>query len=397
MQGMRANVVWEYATALAFILIFLGVGYIVGRGVSWAIPPGGKGKPRWPQTLVTAMTWANIGDLPFTFFLSYGDIAPFRPGDMALGMAIVTMMGGPYNFTFFSLFGPRMIGRDWETEGEKGKEREEEMEREVIQGFGGMQAMDLEDIQTAESGMTSNPSESIPWSSTSPTAGATLSQGSITSHTSTTAIASSTIAPQRNLAYASSQISASQRKKHLIHHRIWRFLRRAWTPMNACLLLGLIIGLTPPLRRLFAADDPRETAPLEWLEVDLALLGAISLPLSCVNMGAVCTRGSLRDVPRRQTLAFFLIRLLCFPALALGLGYAACAMGWIGWDRYVLRMYILLIACAPPTMPCLLAIQGLTEGTGVDRQVTSMTGLLYVASLFTSVTYIFILLYLMSY
>ena len=98
--------------------------------------------------------------------------------------------------------------------------------------------------------------------------------------------------------------------------------RRVMSPPICAIGVGLMVGLTPPLRWLCVSEDTdagrHRRAPLAFAMQAARVLGDAAIPVNTMLLGASLAKGVVwRAVPYRTTAAVVLSKLLVMPAVAL--------------------------------------------------------------------------------
>lgn len=121
-----------------------------------------------------------------------------------------------------------------------------------------------------------------------------------------------------------------------------RLLKNLATPNSASLVVSIAVAMLPPLKALFVPakfkipNAPDGQPPLSFV-IDLtSYIGAASVPLGLLLLGATISRLKIRTMPAgfwKTALAVPIMRLIILPIVGVGLTTGLQKAGWFGDDR----------------------------------------------------------------
>lgn len=122
-------------------------------------------------------------------------------------------------------------------------------------------------------------------------------------------------------------------------------LRNFMAPNSVSLISSIIIAMSPPLKALFVASTnfhiptaPDGKPPLSFLMDFTSYVGAASVPLGLLLLGATISRLQIKTMPPgfwKTALAITLTRLVLLPIFGVGLTTGFYKGGWYGDDKLV--------------------------------------------------------------
>jgi hypothetical protein len=162
-----------------------------------------------------------------------------------------------------------------------------------------------------------------------------------------------------------------------ILHSILSFLRSLVSPPTIALLSALVIAVVAPLKALFVADPsttstfhptaPDGNPPLDVIYTAIAFVGAASVPLGLIVLGASLAKMKLPRPIYRLPLASIawmaIFKLILLPILGTLLVGALVRAGWVREDERVLR-FVLIYFSACPTATTQIAYTQIFAGEG---------------------------------
>lgn len=128
-------------------------------------------------------------------------------------------------------------------------------------------------------------------------------------------------------------------KRHL-----YRILKNFASPNSATLVVSIAIAMLPPLKSLFVPakfkipNAPDGQPPLSFVMDLTSYVGAASVPLGLLLLGATISRLRIRTMPPgfwKTALAVPLMRLVILPIVGVGLTTGLQKAGWFADDRMI--------------------------------------------------------------
>lgn len=123
-------------------------------------------------------------------------------------------------------------------------------------------------------------------------------------------------------------------------------LKMWFTPSTIATIVGLLIGVISPIRKLMIGDD----APLRVIDSSASLLGEASVPAMTLIVGANLYRGLKKSgVGLWLVVGILVVRYVALPIVGIGIVKAAHHVGFVGSDP--LYQFVLMIQYSlPPAM-----------------------------------------------
>lgn len=142
----------------------------------------------------------------------------------------------------------------------------------------------------------------------------------------------------------STHVEPKELRPQKIRRYVVEMLKNFLAPNSVSLILSLIIAMAPPFKALFVTTSfsmpnaPDEQPPLSFM-VDIAsYIGAASVPLGLLVLGATIARLNVRSMPPgfwKTALAITAARLIILPIFGVGLTTGLNNAGWFGDDRLI--------------------------------------------------------------
>ncbi|CAH2355249.1 uncharacterized transporter [[Candida] railenensis] len=122
-------------------------------------------------------------------------------------------------------------------------------------------------------------------------------------------------------------------------------LRNFMAPNSLSLIISIALAMSPPLKALFVASTsfhiptaPDDKPPLSFIMDFTSYVGAASVPLGLLLLGATISRLQIKTMPPgfwKTALAITLTRLVFIPIIGVGLTTGFHKGGWYGDDKLV--------------------------------------------------------------
>ncbi|KAK9761866.1 Protein M3 [Basidiobolus ranarum] len=169
-------------------------------------------------------------------------------------------------------------------------------------------------------------------------------------------------------------------------NRVVDILRAVFSPQNIAIILGITVGLAPPLKKLFVQPPSSNTEPpLLFLFELIRMIGAAYLPISLCNLGAALSRLSIRAVPLRITISFALVKLVLTPIIGILFVQALVyKFHIISPEDRPLRFLSMFAACVP-TATSIMILSQFFSPNGETREVAAVLVVQYIIGIFTMV------------
>ncbi|KAJ3338166.1 ribosomal protein S14, S11 [Gonapodya sp. JEL0774] len=386
-----------------FVLVHIAIGFIIGYIVMRLFT---RPNSRLRYTILSALAFANTGDIPNALSLAMGDHAPFKPGDGQLGVAYGSLYLLVFSMFLFTL-GRRLVEMDW---------RDANVEHEAVDGWSHRkveaQAREEQPSSTPNSSgnllhPTSAPrvaSRARSLSLPRPRRGSLVTMPEITVETPTP-LAEALAGTSEKVVDASGLGQPQlQGWKEAALGEFYIFIPRFFSPNILSIIFGIVFAVTP-VRGWFlyslgctssgsatiSGTDCGPEPPLNWLFVIMEFWGGAALPLGLLNLGAALgqvrlstsvptssgsptlrQRLSLPSIslplPWQLLLSVVVARLVISPAVGYPLVQLASAIGAVPWDERILR-FILMVDSAVPTANMIVAMTQLASPTGDASQI----------------------------
>lgn len=131
-------------------------------------------------------------------------------------------------------------------------------------------------------------------------------------------------------------------------HKVWRrfitTIENFKTPNSMALIISIIIAMSPPLRALFVLTNfympsaPDKQPPLSFIVDFTAYVGAASVPLGLLLLGATIARLKVKSIIPgfwKTVVAICACRLIIMPIFGVGLTTGINKGGWYGDDKLI--------------------------------------------------------------
>lgn len=146
-----------------------------------------------------------------------------------------------------------------------------------------------------------------------------------------------------NIVMLPSNTSQAQKTiKALIKKRLLILAKNLVSPVSATLIVSLAIAMAPPLKALFVhsafdiPDAPDSLPPLSFILDITDYVGAASVPLGLLLLGATISRLEIKTMPKgfwKTAVGIVLSRLVILPIIGVGLTTGLQQAGWYGDDK----------------------------------------------------------------
>ena len=143
---------------------------------------------------------------------------------------------------------------------------------------------------------------------------------------------------------AAEPVEDDEGKKKTILRRVIQFLRNFLAPNSVSLIVSIAIAMSPPLKALFVKssfsikDAPDHQPPLSFI-IDIAsYIGAASVPLGLLLLGATIYRLEVKKMPPgfwKTAVSVTAARLIILPIIGVGLTTGFYKGGWYGDDKLI--------------------------------------------------------------
>lgn len=121
-------------------------------------------------------------------------------------------------------------------------------------------------------------------------------------------------------------------------------LKNFAAPNSASLIISIAIAMAPPLKALFVSsnfympDAPDSQPPLSFIMDIASYIGAASVPLGLLLLGATISRLQVKKMPKgfwKTAVAVTVSRLIILPIIGVGLTTGFYKGGWYGDDQLI--------------------------------------------------------------
>lgn len=121
-------------------------------------------------------------------------------------------------------------------------------------------------------------------------------------------------------------------------------LKNFAAPNSASLIISIAIAMAPPLKALFVSsnfyipDAPDSQPPLSFIMDIASYIGAASVPLGLLLLGATISRLQVKKMPKgfwKTAVAVTVSRLIILPIIGVGLTTGFYKGGWYGDDKLI--------------------------------------------------------------
>ena len=143
---------------------------------------------------------------------------------------------------------------------------------------------------------------------------------------------------------AAEPVEDDEGKKKTIRKQVIQFLRNFLAPNSVSLIVSIAIAMSPPLKALFVKsafsmkDAPDHQPPLSFF-IDIAsYIGAASVPLGLLLLGATIYRLEVKKMPPgfwKTAVSVTAARLIILPIIGVGLTTGFYKGGWYGDDKLI--------------------------------------------------------------
>lgn len=126
--------------------------------------------------------------------------------------------------------------------------------------------------------------------------------------------------------------------------RLRGILKNLVAPTSSALIISIIVSMAPPLKALFVHSDfdipdaPDSQPPLSFIMDITSYIGAASVPLGLLLLGATISRLQVKTMPKgfwKTALGITLSRLVLLPIIGVGVTTGLHAAGWYGDDKLI--------------------------------------------------------------
>ncbi|ORX94913.1 auxin efflux carrier [Basidiobolus meristosporus CBS 931.73] len=393
---------------------------------------------RFRNGFIAASIWGNWGDLPLSVMSTLGNTAPFRPGDGDVGVTYMCVFIVMFNLSLFTLGGYRLVESDHKqqdpdeetsadcqiTDGTSIEKADTKFNKfgRLTKRFTNREQHFPKDEQNTKNPVSNNPapceSQDKPFSClSSPTytayekrKGSALS--SVPSFRLPSIYEAAPVRPSMARTRTYTSISDFQpitetekvdpslmgksipqgERENTTLHRVVDMIRVIFSPPNIAIILGITVGLAPPLKRLFVKTSPSQSEPpLSFLFEVVLTIGGAYLPISLCNLGAALSHLQIRAIPLHISISFAVVKLVVTPIIGIALVQALVfKLHLISPDDRPLRFLAMFASCVPTAT----SIMVLTQFFSSDGDTKEVAAILVVQYLMGIVTMICTLIYI---
>lgn len=132
--------------------------------------------------------------------------------------------------------------------------------------------------------------------------------------------------------------------KTKIKYKLIETLKNFATPNSASLIIAIAIAMSPPLKALFVSttfympNAPDQQPPLSFFIDIVSYVGAASVPLGLLLLGATISRLRINSMPKgfwKTGLGLTVARLILLPIIGVGVTIGFREAGWYGSDKLI--------------------------------------------------------------